>query len=639
MRQLWIVSFAALVGVACAADVFAQAGLIDLSATQAIGEELEGGATRAAAAAAEGQSPPAEAPVAEEEEGARAVAPAPSEGDSFEKDKWDDEHSIARLRTPAGSPIKLALAAAMLLIWVGTSDWVNRDTQKYELNPGQWNAIVFFPGLAAGLFFFLPYLAALPMALLAWLVPFVLYVRHHNASVEQHQKVFTRDWFNHEIAAAAGKLGMKVSTEKQADYEKGPPVQLAAQGSDEEGKNNANLMIARQSPGYVLVKELIADLADRRVDRVMLDYTREAVAIRHQIDGVWHNAEPRDRESGDVILAVMKQLANLNPVERRKAQSGQFGAEYKGIKYTCPIESQGTQTGERAIVACRNLKQQKMKTFAELGMRDKIAEPWAEAFAGSSGLLLVASLPEGGLTTLTNVSLMETDRLMREFVAVEEATQREAEIENIGPFLYSKSAEETPLTILPKILRKYPDAYVVRDFNDPESAKAYLAQAKEGKLMVTTIHAREAAEAPMRLAQKFNVQAEVAQTLVAVICTRLIRTLCDGCKVGFEPAPELLAKLGIPAGKLELLYREPTAEEIKKPCTKCGGSFFIGRTGLFELIVVDDAFRDALTKGAQPDMLRKVARQGGMRTLQEEGILLLAKGATSLAELQRVLKQ
>ncbi len=126
--------------------------------------------------------------------------------------------------------------------------------------------------------------------------------------------------------------------------------------------------------------------------------------------------------------------------------------------------------------------------------------------------------------------------------------------------------------------------------------------------------------------------------MVAVLNTRLIRTLCPACKFGYPATPELLKKLGIPAGKVTTLYRPPKEDEIDKPCPKCAGIGYQGRTGLFELLIVNDQVREILLKQPKLDLLRKASRAAGMRTMQEEGILLIAKGETSLNELSRILK-
>ena len=225
-------------------------------------------------------------------------------------------------------------------------------------------------------------------------------------------------------------------------------------------------------------------------------------------------------------------------------------------------------------------------------------------------------------------------------LSIEEEQHREREIENIEVTTYNAAKGETPATILPALIRKYPNVYVLRDFSDPEAAKLLLNEVRDDdRLVITNVHAKEAPEALLRMLQQKVPQRDFAAVVTAVLCTRLIRKLCDACKVAYAPTPDLLKKLGIPQGKVEALYRVPKPEEIEKPCQECGDLGFKGRTGLFELLIVDDKIREILVKQPKLDLLRKAARLAGMRTFQEEGLLLVAKGVTSLAELQRVLKE
>src|SRR5262249_18640118 len=152
----------------------------------------------------------------------------------------------------------------------------------------------------------------IPVLLVAYVAAALPYVVVHNKHVLPHQTVLTGSWWRHLFATMLGKAGVKISDERKAEYEKGAAVELFAMGADDPNANNANLLTARQSPGYLLVKELLADMSSRRSDRALLEYGPEAVAVRHEIDGVWHNGEARDRESGDVMLAVMKTLSNLD---------------------------------------------------------------------------------------------------------------------------------------------------------------------------------------------------------------------------------------------------------------------------------------------------------------------------------------
>ena len=560
-------------------------------------------------------------------------------------DKWKDAHSVSRYTKPAISWLKLLPIVFLYLIWVKSADWVNRDTQLSNLGYGKWNSIFFFPFAIVLLFIAFPVLVGLPNFIIAaavlpllYLATFVPYVVIRNKAVELHQKVFTPEWFRYEIANLGGKVGLKIDSERKADYEKGAAVELMAVGAAEERDNQANLITARQSPGYLMLKELIADMAARRSDRVILDYTQEAVTARYHIDGMWHNGEARERESGDIMLAVMKTLANLNATERRKKQEGKFAAKYQEHSYICPISSQGVQTGERVLMSLLGGYQRSFKSYEDLGMRTKLAEQWSALMGRDKGLIVISAIPEGGLTTLIDVSLMETDRLLRDFVSIESEQQREREIENIEITTYNAAAGETPATILPRLIRKYPNVYVLRDFSDIEAAKLLLKEIEEDRLVVTSVHAKEAAEAPLRLLQMKIPQREFAEKLTAVLCLRLIRKLCDACKVAYAPTPDLLKKLGIPAGKIEALYRVPKPEEIEKPCPQCNNLGFVGRTGLFELLIADDKIREVLIRSPKLELLRKAARLAGMRTFQEEGLLLVAKGVTSITELQRILK-
>lgn len=564
-------------------------------------------------------------------------------------DKYNDAHSVARLKEFAIYWPKLLGIWLLFLIWVKSADWVNRDSQVFNQGYGKWNPILFFPFFAALLLFAFPILfgigfpnfwVAFGALLVIYLATFVPYAVTRNKAVELHQRVFTSDWFRYELAHMVNKVGIKMEGERKADYEKGAPVDLMAIAAPEERDNQANLITARQSPGYLFVKDLVAEMADKRSDKCILDYTQQSVVARHHIDGVWHNGDARDRESGDVMLAVIKTLANLNASERRKKQESKFAAKYKDHSYVCPITSQGVPTGERVVLQLLGGAQRSFKKYADLGMRPKMAEEWGECMDQSKGLIVIAAMPEGGLTTLTDVSIMETDRLLRDFVAIEDVHHRERELENLDVTTYDPAQGQTAASLIPALIRKYPNAYVMRDFSDPEASKLLISEARdEDRLVITNAHAKSAPEALLRLLQLKVPQKEFAAVVSAVLCTRLIRRLCDACKVAYAPTPDLLKKLGIPAGKVEALYRTPKPEEIEKPCKECAGIGFKGRTGIFELLVVDDKCREVLVKAPKLDLLTKAARLAGMRPFQEEGLLLVAKGVTSLAELQRLLKE
>jgi len=173
----------------------------------------------------------------------------------------------------------------------------------------------------------------------------------------------------------------------------------------------------------------------------------------------------------------------------------------------------------------------------------------------------------------------------------------------------------------------------------------------QNKLVIARVAAKEASEALLRvMAYKGPVQ-EFVQAVTLVLSGRLVRKLCEPCRQSYQPPPQLLQKLGIPPGRVSVLYRDyqppPPEQRIDakgRPieieiCEQCGGIGFFGRTGIFELMVVNDMIREALVKTPNLEGIRRAARMSGHRVMQEEGIVLVAQGTTSLQELQRVLKQ
>jgi type II secretory ATPase GspE/PulE/Tfp pilus assembly ATPase PilB-like protein len=362
------------------------------------------------------------------------------------------------------------------------------------------------------------------------------------------------------------------------------------------------------------------------------------------------NIEPRDRQSGDAILAVFKKLANLDVKDRRSRQDGKFGAEFQGGKYTCDFTSQGTPTGERVLIKFVP-KKPKFETIEDLGMRPSMRKEFKQLIDADQGLVIFSTPPGHGLTTLWKIGLETSDRFVRDFVALEEEGNPEQEVINIGPIFYRADQGQTPATLLPRLLLKQPDVFVVPNLTDGQTIKILCEQVnRHHKMVITRVQAKECVEALLRILLLKGPAEEFAKSVTMVLNGRLIRKLCNECKQSFKPNPQLLQKLGIPPSRVSLLYREfqpPPPEEcvdekgrpIEIPvCSACGGIGYLGRTSIFEMLVVDDKVREALIKRPQLEILRKVARASGMRTLQEEGVLLVAQGVTSLPELQRVLK-
>jgi type II secretory ATPase GspE/PulE/Tfp pilus assembly ATPase PilB-like protein len=326
--------------------------------------------------------------------------------------------------------------------------------------------------------------------------------------------------------------------------------------------------------------------------------------------------------------------------ERRARQEGRFAVQYSGQKLACQLVCQGTKAGERAIVQLTGLSV-KIGSLVELGMREKMAEQLKELLADQQGIVLFSSMSGGGLSTTMTVALRSTDRFMRDFIELRDAESEEPEVENVPVQHYHLRKGEGPDALLPAVLRKEPNVVVVRDLPNASTVSA-LCEASESCLIIATVQAKEAVEALLRVLLVKAPVAPFASAVKAVVCQRLIRRLCEECKQAYAPPAELLKKLGLPAGRVQSFYRppQPDPQEKKEICQRCGGIGYFGQIAIFELLQVDDRIREALlVKQPNLDVLRRVARAAGNRSQQDEGIVLVARGVTSLAELQRVLKQ
>ena len=535
--------------------------------------------------------------------------------------------------------IKLLGVLLIYLLWVKTTDWVNKDCQLLQMPYTVWNVAVYV-SFVIGMLLVLTipvFAAGFSVLCVAYVVPLGVYIVSRNRIVDPHERVMTPNHFRYLIANQAGKSGMSIASEKKAAHEKGAPVVFDAQGKDKQ-KNQSNLIAARQSSGFLPAKELVAEIIRQRGDKCMMDYSRDTVAMRYQIDGVWHESEGQDRESGDEMLEVFKTLAALNVKERRQRQSGRFTAKFEKIVYQCTLISQGTQNGERVILQV-DRPRSAFPSLADLGMRAKIEEKLTEILSADNGMVLVSAPPAGGLSTTMGLVLKLTDRYTRDFVAMQEVNSPEPLVENIELTTYDVSNGEEPEKVLEKMLRREPNVLIINELPNVKTVQRLCEEAVKERLVITTVRAKEAVESLLRVLLMKVPAAKFAPAVVGVLNQRLVRRLCDECKQGYEPSPQMLKKMGIPKGRIEHLFRPPDPSEQDKVCEKCNGIGYFGRIGIFELLLVDDEMRKSLMKQPKLDVLRQTSRQAGNRNLQQEGIVLVAQGVTSVQELSRVLKQ
>lgn len=414
----------------------------------------------------------------------------------------------------------------------------------------------------------------------------------------------------------------------------------------------ALLITTRQGAGYLIAGGQLAHAISSRATHMLLDFSQSACAIRYQIDGNWEQLPPIDRETGDAMLYALKQLCLMNPADRRGAQKGELSLKVNKDKFELSVQAQGVPTGERVICRIDAVKVP-FTSLSDLGMRDKMIEQFKEQLNGHGNVVLITAKKGEGLTTLWNVAINAADRLIRDFQSFEPADAPEPEIINITSNLFGGDTGKTEFDVVKRMVLREPDVLVFPNPPEPESLQLCMEKVFEEDRQL--IH-RAVADSPIAGLLTFlnkypDSRKLVIEKLGAVLHERLIRRLCDNCKVGFEPPPQLLAQLGIPAGRVPVMYQPyfppPIEQQVDEngrpapitPCHICGGRGYFGRIGVFELLRPEAQFRAALAKTNDAAQLFSIAKSEGHRGIQAEAVLSVARGLTSLDELKRVFSQ
>lgn len=556
-------------------------------------------------------------------------------------------------RGPGGylSWIKLALIAVVFLIWVPLSDRLNQDALRFGemtgLKPDMWNTLNVL-GFVFGFFLTISvpiFWVGYPIYVLAALIPPISYF------LIRRSRLKASPTLANQIAAGvaaikSGETGrvFDIPAEPlQAD--EGAEVVFSPAGADQSQKQ-ANLIRARQGFAFPIVKDLVADALSRRGDVLMLDYTAQAVTVRMQVDGSWHQLPPMDRESGDAVLASLKHLAALNPQDRRSRQTGHIGFKYNDFKGNVVFTSQGVQTGERVQLKLV----QKTKSEMNLGQLGMWPEMYKQLVShlNKPGLIIVSAPPMGGLSTSWQATLMATDRVTRDVVSFVDEADREQDFENIARHNYPSG--QSPLKVMHRALMAQPDCLVVPNVVNSETLDELTRQVvEEERTVITHLQSKSASEALLRLYSLAGDKPRFAKAVTAVTCQKLARRLCETCKQQVQVNPQLIQQLGGDPTKQNWLFNHftgPRPDQVDDqgnpieipPCKTCSAFGYIGRIAFFELIQVNDQLRAVLQKQPRVETVSAAARKLGNPSLTQQAYRLALVGLTSTSEIQRVLK-
>jgi general secretion pathway protein E len=384
--------------------------------------------------------------------------------------------------------------------------------------------------------------------------------------------------------------------------------------------------LANQAPVIRYVNMLVRDAYEMGASDVHIEAGRAGLATRFRLDGVLTPAQEPPSSLQQAIVSRIKLLAELDIAERRRPQDGRIRVRLESRELDLRVSTVPTMHGESVVLRLLDRGGRPVE-LDELGMDDQVLRSTRAISRRPHGMLLVTGPTGSGKTTSLYAALQSRDAEAEKIITVEDPI--EYQLPSVTQVPVHRQAGVTFATALRAMLRQDPDVIMVGEMRDQETAEIAVQAAMTGHFVFSTLHTNDAISVVARMIDLGVPDYLVSATIEAVVSQRLVRKVCDGCRVSYKPSPELLAAVSArPAGA--------TTMQRGAGCADCRGTGFKGRVGLFELLLFSDELREAITERRPRSELRAVATRQGMIPLRLDGWEKARRGLTTVEEVVRV---
>lgn len=537
---------------------------------------------------------------------------------------------------------KLFAIVFLYLIWVKACAWVNEDVKELSLPENVWNPVMIGSGMVGLLFVWLfpAFWVSFVLLVIVFLSSTLAYVNVRNQRVSEEDQVLTE---RHLRELLEMYLRIRLPDSEGGTDAGGPPIRFLGKSFNAGDEDPSRVARAEGSRGYKAAREMVYEAITLRATDIHMEPTREEMHVRFRIDGILQPSDPFSRQMGDAVINIFKVLSNMDITEKRKPQDGSFQAQCEDKMVDFRVATAGSVVGEKLVMRILD-KSKQLTSLSQLGMRDKVRDQINGIAHEPHGMLIVCGPTGAGKSTTLYACLNEIDRYQKNVITIENPV--ECQVSNVTQIEINPKAGKTFASELRSILRQDPDVIMVGEIRDQETAEIACQAAQTGHIVFTTVHANDTVTALIRLVDLGVNPTSIASAVSAILGQRLVRLLCPKCKVRYKPNPEMLRKANLPVDKIKYFYRPPEAAEQKNGppgddkgvCPHCGGTGYVGRCGIFELLIVNDSIKDLMRENPSPNAIRQEAVKSGMKYLQEDGLRLVIEGKTSIQEVLRVCK-
>ena len=426
----------------------------------------------------------------------------------------------------------------------------------------------------------------------------------------------------------------------------------SANVSTEDGEDDLE-KIAQDLPIVRIVDTLIKHAILQSASDIHIEPAEKEVRVRYRIDGILHDAMTLPKQVAGGLIARIKVLSNLKLDEHRLPQDGRFKIEKEGYKISFRVSILPVFEGEKIVMRLLD-ETSKGLTLEKMGLTGESLEKVHQNIKRPNGMILVTG-PTGSGKTTTLYTMMDILNTAEVNISTVEDPV-EYRMPRVNQTQINPKIGMTFAAALRSLLRQDPDIIMVGEIRDGETMQIAIEAAMTGHLVLSTLHTNSAAGTLPRLLDMGAEAFLVASTVNVVIAQRLVRKLCNDCKVAYkleEKEVKNLQESFEMTEIMEIFKKEPQLKGIvnakstwknidffrPKGCEQCSNEGYRGRQGIYEVLAMNEEIGKLITANASADEIENKARQEGMQKMYEDGFIKAALGVTSIEEILRVTKE
>jgi len=385
--------------------------------------------------------------------------------------------------------------------------------------------------------------------------------------------------------------------------------------------------LASEAPVIKLVNLFITKAVEMGASDIHIEPFEGELVIRYRVDGVLHEAEAPPKRLQPALISRLKIMAKLNIAERRLPQDGRIKFSVVGKEIDMRVSTLPTIHGESIVLRILD-RSSGHHSLQTIGFPVDFLIPFEKLISKPYGMLLVTGPTGSGKTTTLYSAMGKINQAAIKIVTIEDPV--EYQMKGINQIHVNSQIGMSFASGLRSIVRQDPDVIMVGEIRDAETAEIAIQSALTGHMVFSTVHTNDAAGAIIRLQDMGIESFLLSSALLGVLAQRLVRVICGNCKTIDVLPDETAMKLGITD------FSGSDTVWKGKGCDECNFTGYRGRSGIFELLIINDDIKNMILQKESSNRIKDRARQSGMKTLREDGWEKVRKGITTLEEVLRV---